>query len=435
MKNKSATTSAFFDDITGHDDSDDDDDRGDKNGYYTELKHDAPPENNEEQQEEQEEEKTSTVATTATKRKRKDETENKKTKTKAAAAPKKRKKTISSAVAAATKTITNITTTWEHDDEDNERSETKEEETQEQEDENSFVPEIGKNGTKGSGGLVMHAHFHSSKLLMNILKPIREIMDCVRIKFLEDRIEINTMDGSHCMFVLLKLQASSLRRYELKYDTNIGMNLNVLISILSSIMCDNDRPVILEYYENADEMMVITYTSDRGTDTSRIRLNEIDTQELDIPPLPDVYIIKMKSKDFTKIHKSVCSITGGKKPEPTDFVVFKVSSLDQETDQTLIGVGAAHKFSIYGKCDNIGERSIVLHDKMTNGITIENDTSKDSPVSISLKSRLINFVIVAEPVSNDMEISIHQEFPCCFKYNIKNEMGTLTFYVALMIDE
>jgi proliferating cell nuclear antigen len=150
------------------------------------------------------------------------------------------------------------------------------------------------------------------RTLMTALKDI--LMD-TNIVFKNDGIRIINMDKSHNILAHVFLKAENFELYDCKYDKIvIGVNMFHLFKLMNSI--DNNDTLTL-YIEKSDyNEGIISYLGlkfDNGDikqcKTQKLRLQEPDHEEMDIPDVTFSTIINMPSSDFQKIVRDLSPLS------------------------------------------------------------------------------------------------------------------------------
>ena len=142
--------------------------------------------------------------------------------------------------------------------------------------------------------------FKDNLLLKNILELFKDAVMDATIKCRNDGIFLQSMDSSHISMASFKLGPDVFDIFEYNNDIDLGLNLETLHKILKVVTKGDELG--LESNDNNTDQVTITI---KNADTKKeymfdMKLMDIESEELEVPPLIIGWRVSIDSSEFLK---------------------------------------------------------------------------------------------------------------------------------------
>ena len=163
--------------------------------------------------------------------------------------------------------------------------------------------------------------------LRKILESVFSIVDDVCMDFDDNGISFQAMDSSHVSLVSVGIPLSAFSKYECGQPVSLGIKTKALWMICKHLSGD-DVSIAMEYTNGSDtlDIHMESKTQDRKCDFN-LKLMDITTDRLSIPPSEPDVVISLSCSEFQKIIRDF--------GEVGDVVTIKVNKGDS-TAQFLV---------------------------------------------------------------------------------------------------
>jgi proliferating cell nuclear antigen len=246
----------------------------------------------------------------------------------------------------------------------------------------------------------VHLKTIQASAFRSVFEVLKDIINDVNVYFTEEGIRILTIDTAHVTLVHMNLAAENFEEYECSVRVVAGMNMANMFKLLKSVSGQDTLTIDID---GRDYMQIKIENSSKKSFTSfKLKLLDINEDELEVPDIPMDVITTIPAVDFQKI-------------------VRDMSNLSQ--DMSIIRYG------------NILELSC-------SGDFADQTTRIEYPESVNrvgnvYSLKYINMYTRATSMCSSVQIlqnSTSEEIPIIFRYTIAN-LGDLKFYLAAKVDE
>ena len=239
-------------------------------------------------------------------------------------------------------------------------------------------------------------------LLKESISIISDLVNEARFKITPDAIEMVAMDPANVAMVVFKLLSSSFTEYDVKKDTEIGINLSNLKQVLRRA---SPKDMLTLELDDGNRLKITLKSS--TTRTFNLPIIELEEKDQKVPDLKFPISVRTSSSilneaiaDVDVVGESVAFIA-----EPKKFTLHAEGDLNQakieikEDDATKISTSSDDKVK--------AKYSIEYLKKMINGSKLSDNVviqfSKDYPLKLEYKAidKVMLSFILAPRVEND----------------------------------
>jgi proliferating cell nuclear antigen len=246
----------------------------------------------------------------------------------------------------------------------------------------------------------VHLKTIQASAFKSVFEVLKDIINDVNVYFTQDGIRILTIDTAHVTLVHMNLSAENFEEYECSEKMVAGMNMANMFKLLKSVSGQDTLTIDIE---GRDYMRIKIENSTKKSFTAfKLKLLDINEDELEVPDIPMDVITTIPAVDFQKIVRDMSNLS-------TDMSIFR--------DGNILELSCAGDFA-----------------DQTTRIEYPETVSRVGNV-YSLK--YINMYTRATSMCSSVQIlqnSSAEEIPIIFRYTIAN-LGDLKFYLASKIDE
>jgi len=235
------------------------------------------------------------------------------------------------------------------------------------------------------------------KYLKESISIISDLVNEARFKITKDYIELVAMDPANVAMVIFKLFSAAFIEYNIKEDTDLGINLNNLKAILRRAKL-NDT-LILEAKENRLDIIFKSNT----VRTFSMPIIDLEDKDQKVPDL------KFKTKIIT--NSSILN----EAIEDADVVAESVVFMSEKDKVIIKAEGDLSK--------------AVIEIKQDENTKLQIDSFVKSKYSIEYLKKMIT----GSKISDTVEISFSQDYPARLDYKVIDKVQ-LSFILAPRVD-
>ena len=257
---------------------------------------------------------------------------------------------------------------------------------------------------------MLEARLQKADLLKKIVEAMKELVQDVNIDCTPGGLALQAMDSSHVSLCYLALNIEAFEHYRCDRNVSLGVSLESLSKILKcagnddsvTIKADQGTDIVNFMFENADQ--------DRLSDFE-LKLMDIDSEQLGIPPTDYKATVTMPSNEFQRIIRDL-GVLG-------DTCVISVAK---------DGV----RFSVQGDMGtgNITVKPTAAAVDKKAGVSI----TMDEPVELNFAVRYLKTFTKATPLAANVSISLSPDVPLVVEYKME-QSGHIRYYLAPKIDD
>jgi len=250
----------------------------------------------------------------------------------------------------------------------------------------------------------MHCVFNEGVKVFRLLKFISQFETNVKLECSENGITMFTMSNCHSVFIDVVLPVEYFKEYRCESPVGIGVNLNVLLSALSSCK-GND---LLSMDSSNDDKVTFTKMSEDESIHYVIKQMNIDHEIMNVPEMDENVTVQL-SPSYLRAWKK-------------NIIDFTKSSLTIDPTDSCI------RFNSTGDGGDVN-----MEQKMpSNGIEYTIITSNVKPLTIGNKNVMKAFTI--GDVSDTLDFGWANTMPFRISATL-GECGTLRVFLAPLIED
>ena len=241
-----------------------------------------------------------------------------------------------------------------------------------------------------------------SSALRTLVEVLKDVLNDINVTFDETGIKIMAMDGSHVALIHMKLESEKFEEYYCDEKMNVGMCVSSLYKLMKTIS-NNDTVAMFISKDNPNELGIQIENADKNSSTTfRLKLLDINSDDLNIPDVDINCIVTMPSNEFQRMCRDMLNIGDTIEISSTDEGLKFNCEGDFASQETLIG-------------------------ETTHGLSF----CKKDKVDISGKYALkyINLFTKSTNLSNTIQLYLKPNYPLILKYAVAN-LGEIRFCLA-----
>lgn len=240
-----------------------------------------------------------------------------------------------------------------------------------------------------------------SGAIRTLVEVLKEVLNDVNIIFDESGVRITAMDGSHVALIHMKLEAAKCEEYYCKEKLNVGLNMLSLFKLIKTI---NNNDTVSFYIEesNMNELGITISNADKNSVTNfKIKLLDLDINDINIPDVEIECIITMPSNDFQRMCRDMLNIS--------------------ETIEII-----SNKDSLRILCDGDFASQETIIGQTTHGLVFN---KHENEVRGKFSLKYLNLFTKSTNLCNTIELYLKNQYPLIIKYNVAN-LGVIRFCLA-----
>ena len=244
-----------------------------------------------------------------------------------------------------------------------------------------------------------------SSSIRTLCDVLKETLNDVNFCFSNEGMKVMAMDGSHVALISLKLYASRFEYYYCANKIYVGLNMTSFFKLIKTVT-NTDTVCFYIDSENTHEFCIRIENADKNSKTVfKLKMLDIDEEELKIPDIELDSVITMPSNDFQRLCRDMNNISEAIEITVCDDCLKLKCEGEFACQETLIGE-TTHGLAFSKKRDVVGGR-------------------------FSLK--YINLFTKSTNLSNTLDIYLKSDFPLMLKYNVAN-LGDIMFVLASKVN-
>lgn len=230
-----------------------------------------------------------------------------------------------------------------------------------------------------------------------LFESLKNILADINFRADHSGLKLTTIDGTEKAIINIFLMSEKFEVYKCEYPLNIGINLVSFFKILKGIK--NTDTVSFMIYKNETEYIYVstTNTEKKCTNTSRVKLLDMDEKIYNIPDIDFESFITMSSSDFQGYISELAALSNK----------IKIKTTNNQLTLEVNGDFAKQTITI-------------------------NETNNDINSKIQEGEFNIKFIQLFTKSTNlcsTMEIYLKTDFPLTIVYNIAN-LGHIKYCLA-----
>lgn len=249
-----------------------------------------------------------------------------------------------------------------------------------------------------------------SNAFKSLFEVLKEILHDVNIVFDSDGMRIMTVDGSHVALVSLRLEAKNFEEYTCPNPMHVGINMNNLYKLLK-IASNHDTISFSIQDADKSNLLICIENSEKRTSTAfRLKLLDVDIEELNMPEIEFNSIITLPSVYFQRLCKDMSNIS-------------ELMTIRSRSDELVLSCSG-----------DFASQETTIKDASGSG---EGPMFKSKSDDVVEGTYMLKYLILfnkASGLSNTMELYMRKDYPLIMKYHVAN-LGELQFCLAPKVDD
>lgn len=240
------------------------------------------------------------------------------------------------------------------------------------------------------------------RILQEVLK---EVLNDSNMVFDETGVRITAMDGSHVALIHMKLDAHKFEEFFCKGKIYVGLNMLSLFRLIKTI---NNSDTVSMYIkeDNKNELGIVISNSDKNSLTNfKIKLLDLDINDITIPDVDIECIITMPSNDFQRMCRDMMNIS-----------------------ETIEIISGEDNLRIVCEGDFASQETVI--GQATHGLVFSRHTNE---VRGKFSLKYLNLFTKSTNLCNTIELYLKNNYPLIMKYNVAN-LGEIRFCLAPKAD-
>ena len=257
-----------------------------------------------------------------------------------------------------------------------------------------------------SMGRILEIQTVQSSAIRTLVEVLKDVLNDINVQFDETGVKIMAMDGSHVALIHMKLFAQKFEYYHCPNKINAGICMGSLFKLIKTVG-NNDTIRFYIEEDNCDQLCINIENADKNSSTLfRLKLLDIDNEELNIPDVEINCIVTMPSNDFQRMCRDMANIGDNVIIQSDSEGLRFICEGDFASQETLIG--EANHGLVYNKKD-------------------------DEVIRGKFAIKYINLFTKSTNLCNTIELYLKPEYPLILKYNVAN-LGEIRFCLAPKMD-
>jgi proliferating cell nuclear antigen len=242
-----------------------------------------------------------------------------------------------------------------------------------------------------------------SNALRTLIEVLKDVLNDINITFDETGVKIMAMDGSHVALIHMKLHSDRFEKYYCKQKLNIGVCMSSWFKLMKTVGTNDTVSLFIEE-ENPNELGICIENADKNSSTTfRLKLLDIDNQDLNIPNVEINCIVTMPSNDFQRLCRDMSNIG--------DTVEIR-----------------SDKEGLHFKCEGDFASQETVIGEATHGL-VYNKRADDEEINGKYSLKYINLFTKSTNLCNTIELYLKPNYPIILKYSVAN-LGEIRFCLA-----
>ena len=246
-----------------------------------------------------------------------------------------------------------------------------------------------------------------SGAVRTLVEVLKDVLNDINLIFDSTGIKIMAMDGSHVALIHMKLLAENFESFECNERFIAGLSVLSLHKLMKTVS-NSDTVSLYVLESNTNELCMMIENADRNSSTTfRLKLLDLDNNELHIPDVEINCVVTMPSNDFQRMCRDMANVG-----ENVEIIC---------EDQTLIF-----------RCNGDFAYQETKIGEATHGLNF--NKSDNETISGVFALKYINLFTKSTNLSNTIELYLKPNYPLILKYNVAN-LGEIRFCLAPKMNE
>lgn len=239
--------------------------------------------------------------------------------------------------------------------------------------------------------------------IRTLFEVLKEIVHDVSLQFDGSGIRLLTMDGARCALISMKLRASSFEEFHCAGKYTVGINVASLFKLVR-ITGSHDTITFYMLPSCCHELGITIQNADKNSQTDfRLKLLDVDTEEISIPDVEFDSVITMPSAYFQRLCRDALNLADHMTIASRGGTLTLSCSGDFARQETVIGQADA-------------------------GMAIASRPDAGA-VEGKFSLKYLSLFCKASGLCNTLELFLKDAFPLIMKYNIAS-LGEVKFVLA-----
>lgn len=244
--------------------------------------------------------------------------------------------------------------------------------------------------------------------IRTLFEVLKEIVHDVSLEFDNSGIRLLTMDGAKCALISMKLSADSFEEFYCNGKYPVGINVASMFKLVR-ITGSHDTITLYMLQSCCNELGITIQNADKNSITDfRLKLLDVDTEEVVIPDVEFDSVITMPSAYFQRLCRDALNLADHMTIKSQGGTLTLSCAGDFARQETMIGEANAG-MSISSRPD---------------ACTVE--------AKFSLK--YLSLFCKSSSLCNTLELYLKDSFPLILKYNIAS-LGEVKFALAPEVED
>jgi proliferating cell nuclear antigen len=244
--------------------------------------------------------------------------------------------------------------------------------------------------------------------LRTLFEVLKEIVHDISLQFDSTGIRLLTMDGARCALICMKLRADSFEEYACDDKYAVGVNVASLFKLIR-ITGSHDTVTFYMLPSASNELGITIQNADKNSTTDfRLKLLDVDSEEITIPDVEFDSVITMPSAYFQRLCRDALNLADHMTIRSHNGTLTLSCTGDFARQETVIGQADAGM-----------------------AISSRPDAGK---VEGKFSLKYLSLFCKSSSLCNTLELYVKESFPLIMKYNIAS-LGEVKFVLAPSADE
>lgn len=244
--------------------------------------------------------------------------------------------------------------------------------------------------------------------IRTLFEVLKEIVHDVSLQFDSSGIRLLTMDGARCALISMKLRADAFEEFRCEGRYTVGINVASLFKLVR-ITGSHDTVTFYMLPSASNELGITIQNADKNSLTDfRLKLLDVDTEEISIPDVEFDSVITMPSAYFQRLCRDALNLANHMVIRSSGGALTLSCSGDFARQETVIGQADA---------------GMVIASRPDAGV-----------VEGKFSLKYLSLFCKSSSLCNTLELFLKDAFPLIMKYNIAS-LGEVKFVLAPSADE
>lgn len=250
--------------------------------------------------------------------------------------------------------------------------------------------------------LILNITTIQSGAIRTLVEVLKEVLTDINLIFDSKGVKIIAMDGSHIALIHMRLDAHKFEVYECAKKIVVGLSMGSLYKLIKTVSNTDTTSFYIDD-EKPHELGIKIVNSDKNSMTDfKLKLLDIDENEINIPDVEINCIITMPSNDFQRLCRDMSHLSDA-------------MEITSEGDELKI------------RCDGDFASQETIIGQATHGLCVSR--TDDDIITGKFSLKYLNLFTKSTNLSNTIELYLKNDYPLILKYNVAN-LGEIRFCLA-----